>query len=518
MLENEKNEIKKRSDAASDWASSENNLKKAETLLAELNRAEIKVQYESVEQKKREIQKKEDEINKIELIPVDDVNKAKKLEKEIKTILDRLRNFHAVIDFSVREGYELIVTSDVDGRLIDLGDGSIRISEAVKLEVPGVIELHLAAEEVDRVQMQADLKEKQDALQKLLQNYMAKDSSELEQMKNERSNTHNKLVNDLNSLQQERKTALSGKTEEELTEAYGKASVQPSRTKEEILEDAKSISGHPLSDCILLLKQTLKTYRESYESQEKNDEAIAQAKKKIEKYEKALEEAGNIPEEFQKISDPEKERDRRAKAKEAAEEKVRKAEIDYSAEKALLGDMEQAEDYQSLEELLGEIEDSKKEFERAKSDYQAWIEIKAVAEGILASVKGNPYQSLEDDFRDYLTRLTDGRIKVQSMDSLKPTVYSKDYKMSKDILSEGTKETIALAFRLAVFHFLYPDGGGFLVLDDPFTDMDEGRRVRSIDLVKEFGEKNQIIVTTCDGQVRDKLKGHLIKMEEYVSG
>jgi uncharacterized protein YhaN len=134
-----------------------------------------------------------------------------------------------------------------------------------------------------------------------------------------------------------------------------------------------------------------------------------------------------------------------------------------------------------------------------------------VAEGILNSTDSNPLRQFEDDFRKYLAFLSKDGITLSSLGKkLEADIYSGDNRMTFELLSEGTKDTVALAFRLAVVKFLFPNGGGFAVFDDPFTDMDAERRARACSLLKEFAENNQIIFVTCDRSYADTLQGNFI--------
>ena len=79
-------------------------------------------------------------------------------------------------------------------------------------------------------------------------------------------------------------------------------------------------------------------------------------------------------------------------------------------------------------------------------------------------------------------------------------------------MSEGTKETVSLAFRLAVLDHLFPEGGGVIVFDDPFTDMDADRTVQSCELIKECAQRHQVIFLTCKEEYADMLCGNEIRM------
>ena len=97
-------------------------------------------------------------------------------------------------------------------------------------------------------------------------------------------------------------------------------------------------------------------------------------------------------------------------------------------------------------------------------------------------------------------------------DSLSSRLISGRHPLSVEILSDGTKDTISLAFRLAVLEHLYPDGGAVVVFDDPFTDMDPERVEEACRLVQKFAENNQVIFVTCDDKYRRLLSGKSIEM------
>ena len=79
-------------------------------------------------------------------------------------------------------------------------------------------------------------------------------------------------------------------------------------------------------------------------------------------------------------------------------------------------------------------------------------------------------------------------------------------------LSEGTKETVSLAFCLAVFDHLFPNGGGVIVFDDPFTDMDAERSAQSCELVRKYAKCHQVIFLTCREECLDMLKGNAVQI------
>lgn len=82
--------------------------------------------------------------------------------------------------------------------------------------------------------------------------------------------------------------------------------------------------------------------------------------------------------------------------------------------------------------------------------------------------------------------------------------------LTYDVLSDGTKDTISLAFRLAMLEHLYPEGDGLAVFDDPFTEMDPGRLEQSCRLIQKFAENNQVLFITCDEKYKKFMQGNEI--------
>ena len=122
-------------------------------------------------------------------------------------------------------------------------------------------------------------------------------------------------------------------------------------------------------------------------------------------------------------------------------------------------------------------------------------------------------QEFADRFTHYLGIITDGRVEsaFPEADKLAMTVYSADRPVDHGKLSEGTKDTVSLAFRLAVLDHLFPDGGGVIVFDDPFTDMDAERTAQAVELIKACAERHQVIFLTCKEELAAVLGGNAIR-------
>ena len=147
-------------------------------------------------------------------------------------------------------------------------------------------------------------------------------------------------------------------------------------------------------------------------------------------------------------------------------------------------------------------------FNRKKSEYTHWKRIYDTFIRLKSENPGNAVQDIESRFRDYLSVISGSGLKLEEMDDkMSVSLSSGIHAMTYDILSEGTKDTISIAFRLAMLEHLFPDGGGLAVFDDPFTDMDPERVQQACKLIGKFAENNQVIFITCDEKYTDYLSG-----------
>ena len=64
-------------------------------------------------------------------------------------------------------------------------------------------------------------------------------------------------------------------------------------------------------------------------------------------------------------------------------------------------------------------------------------------------------------------------------------------------LSSGNKAICELCFRLALIENMYKDEKPFVLLDDPFVQLDEKHLINAIEIIKEISNNIQVIYLTC---------------------
>ena len=512
---NAQGEKQRREDAAEQWPKLLEDLKKARKLEQELARAEVIDLWEKIRRIKEQEAEAKRKISELQPVKEEDVTSAKRLADDIRKIENRLKKFSALISFTLQEGYELIVTNIADDRKVDLESSAFEVTEAVRIEIPGVAVFDLSATNLNVEKAKADLEAIRTNLKSLLDKYNVDSVPDLESIKKSIDSKRIQLENDCQRYADDLKRKTNGREINDIQAEYEAAVTIPTRSMETIQNEINELTSEPIRTFIRLCDQKIEDYKNEFTSQDENANEIVNLTRIIGGYENTLQEADKIPEEYLKISDPEKRKEVLENKAYEERDKRDSAKDKLADARGVIKALEESDDYTSVEDLLEIVSDKEAELARLKEDFKAWQQIKTVAEGILNSTDSNPLQQFEDDFRNYLAVLSGDGITLSSLGKkLEVDIYSGDNRMTFELLSEGTKDTVALAFRLAVIKFLFPDGGGFAVFDDPFTDMDAERRTRACSLLKEFAENNQIIFVTCDRSYVDVLKGYLIDFSE----
>ena len=216
----------------------------------------------------------------------------------------------------------------------------------------------------------------------------------------------------------------------------------------------------------------------------------------------------DIPQEYLKISNPESYLENIKRTLNFKREKREKALSDkLSAVSAL-----EAYKDNSGDAAAENVENARRKFNEYKELLNNWKHIKYVFESKKNEISDNPLHDISERFTRYLQIITNGRVESEFpiADKLNMNIYSENKLMDYGKLSEGTKETVSLAFRLAVLEHLFPNGGGVAVFDDPLTDMDTERSEKSCELIKEFSKNHQVIFLTCKNEYLQKLGGNHI--------
>lgn len=107
-------------------------------------------------------------------------------------------------------------------------------------------------------------------------------------------------------------------------------------------------------------------------------------------------------------------------------------------------------------------------------------------------------QKVQNGFEDYLKLLNGESMGDGSVDTkLKLKITQAGSKKEPDYFSTGYRDLMNLCMRFALVDALYEKEKPFLILDDPFVNMDKDKIERALKLVKDIAGKYQILYFAC---------------------
>ena len=65
-------------------------------------------------------------------------------------------------------------------------------------------------------------------------------------------------------------------------------------------------------------------------------------------------------------------------------------------------------------------------------------------------------------------------------------------------ISAGTLDALTLCMRLALVDALFTKEQPFLLLDDPFVNLDDARTKRALELLQKISQQRQVVYLVCN--------------------
>jgi len=252
-------------------------------------------------------------------------------------------------------------------------------------------------------------------------------------------------------------------------------------------------------------RREIEQWKLDHESVEKLMEKVLERKGELKAAEQELEGLPALPAGFAAVDDYL----RALTAREQAQESVKQQLEAAQQERARL---EGATPARTAEDLRAELDLKEREFQRRLAEGQALLRIRTRLEAVIAQRgDGDPLQGLTEAIGRQFSALTNGRYTGVQLHGTAPTQVNGAAALSTDLLSQGTLGSLALATRLALAELYLKDDNGFLLLDDPFTDMDPARRTAAAHAIGDFAQQRQVVFLTCHPE-------HAKELQEVAGG
>ena len=432
-----------------------------------------------------------------------EVSTVKGAQRSVSLLENKLCGMNITAVIKMIGDNQVVITSLLTGDTINVSE-TTSITEAVSVSVPGVMEMQLSPANVDVEDIERQLKEQRVLISDILRKYSVGTLEELEEL----SRHYSVIQGEITETTAKLSAVLGGEAFEDVEKAALSISDIP-RSLNEINADILSLCGNAdISRYLVSNETTAESFAKEYGSIAELKAKAFDLQAELSKAKEAMSGTEDIPSEFADIADPEGHLERLLKdlkykqqlREEALREKTATATSLERYKENINGDP--VADVERAEHLLDE----------QKTLLDHWQHIAEIFAQQKENVVDNPIVDLAANFTRYLGIISGGKVASEfpEVDKLNMNIYSSDRLIDYSKLSEGTKETVSLAFRLAVLDHLFPDGGGIAVLDDPFANMDAERTAQSVALIKDFAERHQVIFLTCKEEYLDLLSGNKI--------
>lgn len=168
------------------------------------------------------------------------------------------------------------------------------------------------------------------------------------------------------------------------------------------------------------------------------------------------------------------------------------------------------EEYEAILELSDKAKDLEMEIEKALDKYQK-IEktrdyLRKAKDNFLSKYL-NPVKKNFDHYYKVLSSVEfsfdDLSSNVQYADNISMDtdmtllVMDEGRERETDYMSDGIKSLMGLALRFALCDAIFKNEKPFILLDDPFTDLDDDNLLRAKRLVKDMAKEYQVIYLSC---------------------
>ena len=158
------------------------------------------------------------------------------------------------------------------------------------------------------------------------------------------------------------------------------------------------------------------------------------------------------------------------------------------------------ESWDNVENMQEELKALQKKTEEGLKQYELLGMTKNLLEQAKSSFTAKYTEPVMQGFRKYYRILTGTECENYQMDA-NTRLQVVEGNMPRDIgyLSLGNRDLIGICMRLALVEAMYEEQKPFLILDDPFVNLDENRTKGAMRFLTEIAKEYQVIYFTCHG-------------------
>ncbi len=532
--------IREMENVLQEWPKLSGQIAQAQALKEQRNQVTLLRQYEQADRIRINREATAGRLQQMMPVTQEDIDTYRKAQRRKAGLEGKMSGLSLVARIQMRGDNPVHVSQLESGKKLVADGNEFQINAAVEIEIPEVMKMQLLPQDVDVDALREEIKACDVVMNHIMDQYKTDSCDKLEEMKT----LYQQCQFEMERLDAQWDQILGGADWESLKKAgeaarqkYSLETTGEMRQSEHSLETAGEETAHEYSpetaahtDCPETEEQlpnssldpdeiddsiralcgagvSLEEYlggrkakQSDYEAKYHSIEELKKQKETLEQElgqtQKEADEANQIPDKYKRIPDPDR-------YLTELNEEVKELEEDIRQSNARKNELSRSMDEVAAEEYAELLEEKVQTYEKTRKAYRHWKHISEVFQELKEQSSDNPVQDIEDHFRKYLAEISQDALDASMDEKMEIDLASGTRRLTYDTLSDGTKDTIALAFRLAMLEHLFPEGNGLAVFDDPFTDMDPGRVRQACRLVQKFAERNQVIFTTCDNKYEE---------------
>lgn len=479
-------------------------LKKEQTLAQNKQKAEqLQAKLKKLEDLSTKVKAAQKDVKEEKKIESGDINQLRELRSEIKTLKAQIEG--ARLSLRITSGSDKTIEFAESGKeeeQVELATG-----KSIEKTASGGFSLNIDGVNVEVFSGEGDLEntvKKLSSKEKELQALLTKLDVDSVQSAESIAELYRQKKSDLESAEKLYNSELDGKSEDLLKKELEElGDLDKVRSLDEISEDLVNAQTdlNSLSREADEAGEKLEKWKENYESVEDVILKLADQSKSIKDISAEIEQLPELPEGFESAEEF-------IEKVEALDLDIRDLDAKISNKKIEKANLEKDAPDTSSEELEKMLKEAEADFERIYQEAETLAKVRERTFDLLESMDANTYSGLEESFLKWLQQMVGNRFDTIQMNGDLPQTFQTDdgRLLTYEILSHGTKDIVALAWRFALTEHFLQDQAGFIILDDPMVDMDPERREKASEAIEQFSKKQQVLVMTCHPEHGELLK------------
>lgn len=294
-------DLSKLDEVLANWPNIAEALEKANALnLEQLSHKDID-KYEAATKIVNEIRDLEAEIANVSCPTTAEISQVENAQRSIERLENKLCGMNITAAVNMLGNNDIIITSLRTGTPVELSDGMASITEAVKVTVPGVMEIELAPADVDVETIGNKIAEYKETISTVFTKYTVNSLDGLRQLAERITGTNAKI-----DKANDRLDILLGSVTYDELEAKAKAITIAVRPEDEIERDIFAVCGSNNAEKYITAKETiLNGYATEYGSINELKVKAFDLKSELQKAKESIIATEDIPDEYLTIPDPE---------------------------------------------------------------------------------------------------------------------------------------------------------------------------------------------------------------------